>query len=613
MNSNIDKEVKDQLYVTLMPLLLNITLNICFFVLSGWTIGIIKIIGIFITYLIFGIFLSLMKKSSKAIATLTTFFIILLDINLIRTSITGEPITFNDINFISQITSVTKLGMNNILQNIYWYLGILLGEIIFLVMIVKLSKKHLVEMKNTKARVIILTTCLLVLVILFLPFEATNNFYLNLFFRNDDVKEYKSYTNNYDYYKKNGIIGGMYGNLLLTRTFKPASYEEKEVEEFLNMSGDYIQKKTLGKPNIIMIFSEAFWDVTKISEVKFNTNPIEKYNELKKNGKTINLLVPSFGGMSENVSMEILTGEKMNYFANGYIPIMSLYKEKNSSRIPSLIKELKNNDYSSKIVFGHDYYNAKQAFESIGFDTYLNYYNTQAYPDNIKGEELSDKYMMDEVINELDNKAEGSKIFYMASTIENHMPFDKSKFANYDIEITESTLTKQEQEQVLVYAQGLYDASNEISRLYEFVKEYDEPTIIIFLGDHLPYLYNDKNELLINNIEYFNTNDEKENIYRKYSTEALILSNYNVNLDEIPTYMGADMLLNSVLNNMNIKLSNYYKWLYQTRNIIPCYNKYIFMDSKNTLYYYNELPDDMKEIYTKRRNIQYYFNFSKQN
>lgn len=613
MNFNIEKEIKAQLYVTLMPLLLNMTLNICFFVLSGWQIGIIKFIGILITYLIFGIFLSLMKKSSKAIATLTTFFIILLDINLIRTSITGEPITFNDINFISQITSVTKLGMNNILQNIYWYLGILLGEIIFLVMIVNLSKKHLVEMKNAKARVIILTTCLLVLVILFLPFETTNNFYLNLFYRNNDVKDYDSYTTNYDYYLRNGIIGGMYGNLLLTRTFKPVNYAEKEVEEFLNMSGDYIQKKTLGKPNIIMIFSEAFWDVTKISEVKFNTNPIEKYNELKKNGKTINLLVPSFGGMSENVSMEILTGEKMNYFANGYIPIMSLYKEKNSSRIPSLIKELKNNDYSSKIVFGHDYYNAKQAFESIGFDTYLNYYNTQAYPDNIKGEELSDKYMMDEVINELDNKAEGSKIFYMASTIENHMPFDKSKFANYDIEITESTLTKQEQEQVLVYAQGLYDASNEISRLYEFVKEYDEPTIIIFLGDHLPYLYNDKNELLINNIEYFNTNDEKENIYRKYSTEALILSNYNVNLDEIPTYMGTDMLLNSVLNNMNIKLSNYYKWLYQTRNIIPCYNKYIFMDSKNTLYYYNELPDDMKEIYTKRRNIQYYFNFSKQN
>ena len=32
-----------------------------------------------------------------------------------------------------------------------------------------------------------------------------------------------------------------------------------------------------------------------------------------------------------------------------------------------------------------------------------------------------------------------------------------------------------------------------------------------------------------------------------------------------------------------------------------------------TKYNNNRLPDDMKEIYTKRRNIQYYFNFSKQN
>ena len=44
MNFNIEKEIKAQLYVTLMPLLLNMTLNICFFVLSGWQIGIIKFI-----------------------------------------------------------------------------------------------------------------------------------------------------------------------------------------------------------------------------------------------------------------------------------------------------------------------------------------------------------------------------------------------------------------------------------------------------------------------------------------------------------------------------------------------------------------------------------------
>ena len=608
--SKADKEIKDGLFVMYAPLLLNIIFNVCFFLLTPYRIGVIKFIGIYITYLIFGILFSVLKKSSSALITLATFFIIFFDINLIRFDTTGEMVTFNDINFMSQITSIVKLGMSTILQNIYSYIAILFGEILFLVVIVKLTKKYSVKIENKKCRLISFVVCSLMLFALFLPFESTTKFYLKLFYANDDIEDYKIHTTTYTQCMRNGILGGIYENLLLTRVFEPEDYDEKEVENILNLSGDYVQEKTLGNPNIIMIFSEAFWDISKISEVEFNINPTQKYNELKKYGKTLNLLVPSFGGMSENVSMEVLTCEKMNYFVNGYVPIMSLYKNEGSSNIPSLVKELKSNNYISKIAFGHDYYNSKQTFERIGFDSYINYNNTQLYENDIKGYEISDEYMVDRIIEELNNKEKESKIFYAVSTIENHMPYDKEQFENYDIKIEESTLNKKEQEQVLAYSQGLSDMSNELNRLYEFVKEYDEPTIIIFLGDHLPYLYSNKNNLLIEKLQYFNTSDEKENIYRKYCTEVLILSNYDVDLSVIPTYMSADMLLNSVLNNMNIKISNYYKWLYQTRNVIACYNRYIFMDSKNILYYNDELTEDMKEIYKKRRDIQYYFNFS---
>lgn len=610
MNSEANKEIYDKAFVWLAPLFLNIMLNVCFFLLSKFQLGLIKFIGVFITYLIFLILFCVVKKSSKAIIALASFFVVLLDINLIKTSITGEVVTFNDINFISQIGSVCKLGMSNVFENAFVYLILFSFEILFLIKINFWAKKHLIEIKSSKCRIITLCVCCLILGALFLPFESANNLYLKLFYRNDNVKDYDSYTTNYSYYQRNGLIGGMYGNLLLTRNFKHANYDEKEIIEFLEMSGDYESEKSFGKPNIIMVFSEAFWDVSKISEVKFKNNPLEKYEELKKYGKTVNLLVPSFGGMSENVSMEVLTGEKMNYFVNGYIPIMSLYKDENSTKIPSLVKELKSNGYISKIVFGHDYYNAQKAFENIGFDSYVNCYDTLDYEKNIKGTELSDEYMINNIIAELKNKEKESKIFHMTSTIENHMPFNKSKFENYDVEITKSTLTKKEQEQVLVYAQGLYDASNEINRLYEFIKNYEEPTIIIFLGDHLPYLYNDKKEPLVNSVDYFNTSGEKENIYRKYCTEALVLSNYDVDFEKLPNYMSADMLLNSVLNNMDIELSDYYKWLYQTRNVIQCYNKYIFMDSENILYYYNELTEDMKKVYKQREDIQYYFNFS---
>lgn len=611
MNSEINKKVNDEMFVLLAPFVLNVILNVCFFLFSGLQVGRIKFIGIFITYLIFLILFCLVKKSNKAITVLATFFVVLLDINLIKINITGEPVTFNDIHFLSQIGSVSKLGMSNVIENVFWYLILFLAESLFLFTTNFFGKKHIVEIKNTKYRIVTLVACLMILVALFLPFKNTNDFYLKLFYKNDKVKDYSSYTTIYNYYCLNGLIGGMYGNLLMTRTFNPQEYNESETQEIIKAIENYTQEKSFGTPNIIMVFSEAFWDVNKISEVKLKTNPIEKYEKLKKYGKTINMLSPSFGGMSENVSMEILTGEKMNYFVDGYIPIMSLYKNKESTQIPSLVKELKRNGYSSKIVFGHDYYNSKQAFERIGFDTYKDCYDTEEYDKNIKGTELSDEYLMNEIINELNNKEKGSRIFYMTSTIENHMPFNKSKYENYDIEITESVLTNREQEQVLVYAQGLYDASNELNRLYEFIKEYEEPTILIFLGDHLPYLYNDKKEPLVNSVEYFNTSDEKENIYRKYCTEALVLSNYDVDLEKLPNYMSADMLLNSVLNNMDIQISNYYKWLYQTKNVIQGYNKYIFMDSEKMLYYYSELTEDMKKVYKQRENIQYYFNFSK--
>lgn len=610
----MNKEIKDLIIVFSIPFILIIILNICFLGLScdGMIIPKTNIAEILIVYLFFGILFCITKKSNTAILILAILLITLLDCNLIKIYVTSEPITINDFQFIFQIFSIGKLVPSNLPSNVKY---LLIGEIFFLSFLHILLKKHLVKIENTRYRISILIICLLLLVMTFLPFEYSTKFLLNVLYNNNDVKDYASYTTNYDFYSRYGLIGGIYGNMLLNRNFKPENYNEEEVKSILNTFDENIDKELIGKPNIIMISSEAFWNISKMDEISFNINPIEKYEELKKYGKTLNILVPSFGGMSENVSMEILTGEKMNYFANGYIPIMSLYNNNNnnnSSRIPSLVKELNQNGYNSKIIFGRDYYNSEETYKKIGFNEYIDYYKTDDYEDkNIRGIFLSDKYMVNKLIEDLNNKEKDSKVFYMISTIENHMPYNKEKFEDYDVEITESILQPKEQEQLLAYSQGLYDASNELKRLYEFIETYEEPTIIVFYGDHLPYLYNDKNEPLINDIMYFNTQNKKVNLLRQYSTEALILSNYNIDLSKIPNNLGADMLLNSIMNNMDINLSTYYKWLYKTKNVIPCYNKYIFLDPTNKIYYFNELNEEMRKIYTNRKNIQYYFNFSK--
>ena len=118
--------------------------------------------------------------------------------------------------------------------------------------------------------------------------------------------------------------------------------------------------------------------------------------------------------MSENVAFEMLTGASLNYFTKGYIPVMTLYKNQNSSNLPSIIKELKKNNYNSKIVFGKDYYNSKNAFQKMGFDEYLEVEQTN---ENTKGDYVSDEYITDLIIQELENKSDENKIFYMAETI----------------------------------------------------------------------------------------------------------------------------------------------------------------------------------------------------
>ena len=58
---------------------------------------------------------------------------------------------------------------------------------------------------------------------------------------------------------------------------------------------------------------------------------------------------------------------------------------------------------------------------------------------------------------------------------------------------------------------------------------------------------------------------------------------------------------------MEIEISDYYKWLYKIRNILPAQNQYMTLDSNGNIYYNNEdLPEEIKKTWQLRENMQYY-------
>lgn len=555
--------------------------------------------SIFFGVIIYSLIWAIFKKTYRATAISYGLMLILLIINEFKLNFSGEPLYFSDINFLAKAGDLLSMVSQNITSKFIGRLAI--GTIIYILILglmVLANKKFDIEIKNKKIRLGIIIIDVIVLIVLFLPNNYTKELFLKIFFNSENYVDYDSYTTNIQFYYRNGFINGMYGVLLNNTFVEPENYDEEKLNQKLNAAKK--GEVTLGKPNVIVVFSESFWDINKLTEVEFDKNVISNYHRLKEEGEIVNLISPTYGGMSENVAFELLTGGSMNYFSTGYIPIMSLYSDKNASKIPSIVHTLNNNGYYSEIVFGKDYYNSKDAYLKMGFGS---------YKELVKKNEsrVSDEYCTDLLIKRLEDKESDKPLLYVLETIESHMPYLNDKYEKYDISITKSNLTDSMNETLKVYAQGLYNADKQLARLYEFIKTYDEPTILVFLGDHLPFLHTRDGQNVIFNLDYFNTEDELLNNYRLYNTSALVLSNYEMENIDLPDYMGTNVLLNYLVNHFDIEVDDYYKWLYNTTDILAASNRYVSLDKEGNRYNTNELPSEMNDIYELRKLMQYKF------
>ena len=89
--------------------------------------------------------------------------------------------------------------------------------------------------------------------------------------------------------------------------------------------------------------------------------------------------------MSCNIEFELLTGGNLAYYGVGYNPFMQLYRKSGAEEKPSIIKELKNNGYTTQVIFGRDYYRSENVYKKLGIDKYTNaYVDMKDYKQKIK-------------------------------------------------------------------------------------------------------------------------------------------------------------------------------------------------------------------------------------
>ncbi|WP_426289119.1 LTA synthase family protein [Ensifer adhaerens] len=277
-------------------------------------------------------------------------------------------------------------------------------------------------------------------------------------------------------YKHNGFALAFAINLPMANVSAPAGYMADAI--------DRIPVKPLpagtshrGKPDVIVLMSESFWDPTRLPNVKLSPDPMPTIREMQSG----NVFSPEFGGMTANVEFEALTG-----FSNAFLPYGSIpYQQYIRNPIPSLATFFRGEGYVSRAIhpFQSWFWNRTAVYKAFGFDMFKSEENMP--PMQKRGIFASDDSLTNEIIRQAD--AMDDPFFFFAVTLQGHGPYEANRYANNTIKV-EGDLPEADRQVLATYAQGIKEADDSLKKLMDWAKNRDRETVIVLFGDHLPPL-----------------------------------------------------------------------------------------------------------------------------
>ena len=170
-------------------------------------------------------------------------------------------------------------------------------------------------------------------------------------------------------YEHNGFITAFFINLGNIYIDKPANYSKETIDVILKNTKETTASGQTVKPNVIFVLSEAFWDITKIPGITFEKDPLANFHALAKESTSGNLLSPTYGGRTEWVEFEALTGNMVKFLPFGSMP----YEQYVKKPIPSIPSEFKKNGYDTLALHTYEktFFDRYKAYPLLGFDTFL--------------------------------------------------------------------------------------------------------------------------------------------------------------------------------------------------------------------------------------------------
>lgn len=244
--------------------------------------------------------------------------------------------------------------------------------------------------------------------------------------------------------------------------------------------------------NVIMVMNEAFSDITDHEAFAFDeTNePLPNLQAMRQDPHAVtgHIVVPNFAAGTANTEFDVMTGIQTNALSATTTSAMRVVNR----NLDSLFRVYGENGYHTSYFHPGDnwFYNRENVLAWMGAEE-TRFTNGMENMET-KGRWVTDQYLVGQIQNEFEETvADGNNLFHYMTTIQNHMSYTPDKYGegysypdvplNISVSGHVETLLK-------VYIEGAQDADAMLGQLKEYFSAQEKPVVLVFFGDHLPYL-----------------------------------------------------------------------------------------------------------------------------
>lgn len=590
---HINKKVINSLLIVLISLLLtvisfcytnkslDITMYKSYFEFKLFTLN-------FLPILLMVILFSIITKRIHISFLINSVLILILGIaNQTKVLYRDDVVKFEDILLLKE--AMTMSGRYDIVIKKYTILTIIMVIIIFF-----LLKKYVSKLKiNKKKYFVSIFVVVNLMIVTYLSIYKNEEIY-------DDVGD-TSLINVWISTRQSQIRGLVYPfvySIKDIRDKKPENYNENEIKDVLNKY-NYENIPDNKKVNIISIMLEAYNDFSKFGTINFNEDIYKNLHDIEEKSISGNLVTTIFGGGTIVTERNFLTG---------YYDFPSFRVNTNS-----YVWYFKEQGYRTEAmhpIYG-SFYNRASYNPNLGFDIYYNYENKFS---NVQQSFLNDYDFFDYIIDGYNNSKEKNVPYFNFSvTYQNHGPYASNNYEgkeyffdykdNYNIE-NYNTINQ--------YFSGIKKTDEALKKLIDYFEKEKKPVIVMFFGDHNPYLgddgYYDFNiDLDVSNVGGF------ENYYE---TPYVIYANASAKKMFNKDFVGKGntispiFLMNELFDYCGLSGNEYLNYMSDLKSKIDVVSNYYYKE--NGVFVKKE-ESNYKDLIKEYNNVNYYYsrNFKK--